>query len=1354
MVLFYNFFFSAIAKLLPHNGIAILATATKNTIIIKLQSLIDYNLIWVITPMLLIFVFLFFFNFSKIRLKLNSNQISLKNNKYFRNKEYQTYLLFFGILTPITEITYELFNVRPKSLLINNVLIGVFLLIIYFISSKSKFVFKHIRQIFITIYLLYFIMVCRNIITLPTDNIPVIAYIVIFFFSYTILKPLLVYWLFVLSIFAYLAVMLYFDIVPTKSIIILFNYSLLVFIINYIRHITYVNIKNKFRFSNEIVNRGSSLTIAVNRNGELSFCSDTILPILGYEVEEVMGTNFWTLTEDFCNIDEQFEQSIKDGSLVQRKLKCKDGEYKYIQWSCQKFSDELIIGVGQDVTTQVKIQKSYENLVESANDIIFELDKYGDYLFINKNSESITGYTLKELFNSKFINLIKLDYYEKVISFYKNASDEMTNFSILEFPIIKKDGEEIWLSQKVSINRDEQNKITGYSVIARDITFFRNNEIERIQRIEKNQKYNETLKNFTAESYSRNETLESILKNILEKTTKVIGVNRASYWTYYPDKIICENLYELNKQQFIKGAVLTKKKYPNYFSSIVNKVQLVVSNVYTNSQFNELTTDYFPNNNIYSLLDTPIFINGELKGIICFEAIDEIKQWDNEDINFARSVSDVIAIAFESNNRLNAEKTLTYKSDLLAAMTLCTEKFLYSKNINDIFSDVLIIMGKATNSHRSYYYKNDEKKQTISQKYRWIINNDRLTKNNPELQNIPYAYFEELLKPLLENKIYEATISNIENESLRNKLKNVDVKSLILFPIFVKNKFHGFLGFDDTNEERSWSEDELNILQTLRRNITASLERIDSETAIYESEEKFRLLANNIPGTVYLSENDKDFTKIYLNDEIEKLTGYNKTDFLEKRITYVELIHPDDYERITNESKERLSKSEPFHFTYRIVKKNGEIVWVEEFGDAVIKNGKITYIEGIMLDITKRKEAEKAIKAREYAEAANKAKSEFLANMSHEIRTPLNGIIGFTDLLMKTKLEDIQQKHMITVNQSAHSLLGIVNDILDFSKIEAGKLDLHIEKYDIKEHLNQVIDLILYESNQKNLKLELNISEDIPKYIWVDIVRLKQILINLLANAVKFTDKGSIKLNVSIVENGSEDSTTIRFAVIDSGIGILEKNKSKIFKAFSQEDSSTTKKFGGTGLGLTISNKLLGLMNSSLHLESEIGVGSTFYFDILLKTTNGESEDKIAATQTEIHGINNLLASNRRLQTISIMLVEDNKINMLLLKTIIKNVIPKAVIHEIFNGIDAVSQFEKILPDIIFMDIQMPLMNGYEATKEIRKLASGASLPIIAITAGTEMEVKEKCKEAGMNDYISKPIIKSVIEDTIIKWMV
>jgi len=342
---------------------------------------------------------------------------------------------------------------------------------------------------------------------------------------------------------------------------------------------------------------------------------------------------------------------------------------------------------------------------------------------------------------------------------------------------------------------------------------------------------------------------------------------------------------------------------------------------------------------------------------------------------------------------------------------------------------------------------------------------------------------------------------------------------------------------------------------------------------------------------------------------------------------------------------------------------------------------------------------------------------------------------------------------MITVSQSAHSLLDIINSILDFSKIEAGKLDLFIEECEIKEILNQINDLISYKSSKKNLHLELNIASDVPKYCWTDIVRLKQILINLLANAVKFTEKGSIKLEVSVLEKIDDSRTNIRFAVIDSGIGILEENWNKIFKAFSQEDNSTTRKFGGTGLGLTISNQLLELMNSHLQLKSKVNIGSVFYFDLDLKTSNQTTPNKINIDNLIDNALENIIKTEDRLKNLKVLIAEDNKINMLLLKTIIKNTFIGVTIFEAFNGIEAVDQFETIKPDIIFMDIQMPLLNGCEASKIIRSMESGKNVPIIAVTAGTEKEERNRCIQAEMDDYISKPIIKGIIEETMIKWI-
>ncbi|MFD1602468.1 PAS domain S-box protein [Flavobacterium artemisiae] len=1298
---------------------------------------------------LLGFLSLLVYQFFRIKAKIG-NFIEKKKEEETVSREYQLYILFFGIAVIVIEIINEIFKIRPKSLLIINVSIGVSVLIIYAITDRVKWLREHIQQIFIFCFFIYMSYVGSNIILLSNDVVPIIVFLISFFFSYNILKPIKIYWFFVGLVFTFLIVTVALQLIPIKSSILLINFCILIFIINQVKYAVLQNNRDNFRFASEIVHKGNSLTIASNQKREILFCSETITPILGYQPEAVMGLKFWELTEDveFLKKPDQF---ITEDKLYIRKLKNENGEFKYIQWKDKKFSEDLIISIGQDVTEQILVQDQYKNLIQTATDIIFEIDSDGYFSFINEFAYAALGYSEKEIIKQHYSNFIDDSYIHNAVDFYENIVLNTHKYPVIEIPIVKKNGEELWISQKIIVRKNESGQTIGFSGIARDITEIKNIENEKKRRLEKIEAYNNSTKKLSTTDFSSYNELDTVIDYIIKEAAIVSKTNRVSFWKYYKDLISCKNLYSIDNQSLSDKNILDKESYPIYFETLKNKAIINAPDVFNKLETSEFEKVYFTKNHIKSMLDVPIFFSGQLAGVVCFESTEKKREWDNEDINYARTISDVISLAISSQMRLEAERRLEFKSQLLYALSLCTEKFLLSKTTQQMFQETYDLIGKAAKVDHMYYYERDFSSNTVCQKYKW--SRMGVAHQITPLRHMTEENLQEIYDAAKNKKILNTLTRRLEDGYFKQLLIDNEIKSILILPLFINDIFTGFIGFDDCTKERKWSEEEIYIFQVLANNISSALERNRNETRILESEEKFKLIANNIPGTVYLSKFDAFSTKIFLNDEVLNLTGYSKSEFIENNLSFLSLIHHDDKEEVINNQIDNLQKGMPLHNVYRIKRKTGEYIWVEEFGDVIKKDDEIEFVGGIYFDITNKKEIEDAIKAKQLAEAANKSKSDFLANMSHEIRTPLNGIIGFTHLLMKTGLEEIQEKYMTTINQSAHSLLEIINDILDFSKIEAGKLELFIDLYDIKKVLGQVFDLIVYESNQKNLQLELNVDSDVPKYIWTDIVRIKQILINLLSNAVKFTNQGSIKLNVSVLGKDKNDNYVIRFSVIDTGIGILEKNQKKIFKAFSQEDSSTTRKFGGTGLGLTISNQLLALMESRLQLESKIGEGSTFYFDLSLKTSNQSINDKYNA---EIKSLNLDIESEENEpneKNITFLIVEDNKVNMLLLKTIIKNLYSNAYIFECENGYEAVQRFESINPTIVFMDIQMPIMNGYETTRAIRNTKKGRDIPIIAVTAGAEKEERNKCISAGMDDYISKPIMKGTVEEALVKWL-
>ncbi|QDW22744.1 PAS domain S-box protein [Flavobacterium sp. KBS0721] len=1349
MVENYSFFNSLIS------GIATIGNALKSIIAnwyVFTSDIIFYNnpkiilLGLALCGLLSILVYQFF----KIKSRIGYF-IEKKLETETANREYQLYILFFGIAIILIEIINELFKIRPKSLLVINVSIGFSILVIYFITSRIKFLRDRVQPLFIFFFFIYVAYIAHNIIFHSNDVIPIIVFLISFFFSYSILKPIKIYWVFVGLVFSFLIATVIFHLISLKSSIILINFSILIFIINQVKYAVLLNSKDNFRFTNEIVHKGNSLTIATNKKNEVLFCSETITAILGYLPDEVMGLKFWKLTKETEFIENITNFNNEENKLYIRKLKSKNGEYKYIQWKDKKFSDDLIISIGQDVTEQINVQDQYKNLIQTATDIIFEIDSEGYFTFVNDFGFSILGYSENEIISQHYSNFIHANYQRNAVDFYENLDSSENNFPSIEIPILKKNGKTLWISQKIIIRKNDLGQTIGYAGIARDITDIKNIENEKKKRLKKIESYNHSIKKLSTTDFSKYNNLDTVVDYIIKEAATVTKTNRVSFWKYDKDLISCKNIFSIDNQNLSDKNILDKESYPIYFETLKNKAIINAPDVFNKLETSEFQKLYFTKNHIKSMLDVPIFSSGQLGGVVCFESTQEKRDWDNEDINYARTIADVISLAISSQKRLEAERRLEFKSQLLSALSLCTEKFLLSKTTHEMFQETYEIIGKAAKVDHMYYYERDFNTNCISQKYKW--SRKGIEPQITKIQQLTEDNLQEIYEAAKNRKILNKLTRKLGDTFFKQLLIDNQIKSILILPLFINDVFTGFIGFDDCTNEKKWSEEEIYIFQVLANNISSALERNRNETKILESEQKFKLIANNIPGTVYLSKFDALSTKIFLNDEIANLTGYSKSEFIENNLSFLSLIHPDDKDEVVRNQIDNLHNGMPLHNIYRICRKSGEYIWVEEFGDVIKKGDEIEFVGGIYFDITNKKETEDAIKAKQLAEAANKSKSDFLANMSHEIRTPLNGIIGFTHLLMKTELEEIQEKYMTTINQSAHSLLEIINDILDFSKIEAGKLELFIDLYDIKKVLGQVFDLIVYESNQKNLKLELNVDPDVPKYIWTDIVRIKQILINLLSNAVKFTNEGSIKLNVSVLEKNKSGNCVIRFSVIDTGIGILEKNQKKIFKAFSQEDSSTTRKFGGTGLGLTISNQLLALMDSRLQLESKIDMGSNFYFDLNLKTSNQSINEKYNA---ELKKINLELSSKNAgayHKNITFLIVEDNKVNMLLLKTIIKNLYGTAYIYECENGYEAVNQFESINPDLIFMDIQMPIMNGYETTKAIRNTITGKDIPIIAVTAGAEKDERNKCLSAGMDDYISKPIIKGTVEEALSKWL-
>ncbi|MFN5620112.1 MAG: response regulator [Flavobacteriales bacterium] len=380
------------------------------------------------------------------------------------------------------------------------------------------------------------------------------------------------------------------------------------------------------------------------------------------------------------------------------------------------------------------------------------------------------------------------------------------------------------------------------------------------------------------------------------------------------------------------------------------------------------------------------------------------------------------------------------------------------------------------------------------------------------------------------------------------------------------------------------------------------------------------------------------------------------------------------------------------------------------------------------------------------ANEANKAKSEFLANMSHEIRTPLNGVIGFGELLNATELSPIQREYVRFLNESAVLLMELINQVLDLSKIEAGKMQLNIERCSLRKIFETAVQLTQHLADKKNVKVYLTLDSKLPSTVYADSIRLSQVVINLLSNAIKFTEKGSVTLTVDVLSMNQESAVSLRIGIRDTGIGISDAQKQVLFTAFGQADASTSKRYGGTGLGLVISNNLLQLMNSKIEFESELNTGSHFYFNLELPLEKEATSITGTAPETSAHHKQSNAKAGASEKPLA-LIVEDNELNLALCRTLLTQLYPQYSFISATSGYEALDLVAQHNPEFILMDIQMPGMDGRETTRKLREL--NYHRPIIACTANAISGEREKCLEAGMDDYIAKPINQELLKEIV-----
>ncbi|MCX6278327.1 MAG: PAS domain S-box protein [Bacteroidetes bacterium] len=911
-------------------------------------------------------------------------------------------------------------------------------------------------------------------------------------------------------------------------------------------------------------------------------------------------------------------------------------------------------------------------IIENIPDPIYVKDLEGRKILLNKaEADLLNASSPEEVMGKTDADFYPPEVAEKTRLEDQRIIDQKTPMIHEEGRIITRLGEEIWLEGNKIPYFDENGNVLGIIGISHNITARKQTEAKLRENAEKYQ----SIFNTFIDLYYRTD----LQGNILALSPSVFQLSG-----YYPEDLIGNN------------------------------VAKVYSNIESRNKMLELLLEKGVVNDYENVL---IKKDGTLVPVSI--TIHLTKDSDGRVQFIEGTIRDI-------TERKESEEKLGKLLQLQNLLTHIATEFINIpvENSDEAVNRLLTLIGNQNQIDRVYIFNYDFVSKTMSNSHEWCA--EGITPEIKNLQAILLSQLPAWVETHLKGEmLIVPDVSKLEQESvMRQILEPQGVKTLITVPMFLHGECLGFVGFDSVKIVKQWSGEEITFLKLLADLLCNVVDRKRTEHSLVTREAYLKSIFNNVPYLMWLKNIygqyllvNQPFLDYFSFTDHDSPIGKTAKDLWAQNISQNFIFQ--DNEVLRTQKLKIVEEQVDFH---------GKKVWFEIFRAPILDpNGKLLGITGIARDITHRIMADREFKkATEAAESSNIAKTHFLATMSHEIRTPLTAIIGMIRLLRKTYLDEQQMKLLTNMNLSSDNLLTVITDILDFSKIESGQIDIEKTNFNIHELFRRVYDANEYGAEGKNIKLKYSVDPAITEFLIGDPLRMQQILNNLVGNAIKFTQEGTVELHCKLT--GSENGKNrIMFEVEDTGIGISPDNQKKIFNSFQQEDESITRTYGGTGLGLAICKQLVELMGGKLSLESAKKVGSRFFFTLVIP--NG-SAIKSEVLEPFVESEFSSLSGYR------ILLVEDNKFNQFIAEAMLEKWGATTMIAE--DGQQAVDKLRVESFDLILMDIQMPVMDGITASKIIRQNLK-LQTPILALTANVVKGIVDRCEKAGMQGYISKP---------------